>query len=47
MALTDQSTPVRTGEELPADVIDQYLKAHIRDWTEHRRFPSSPAARRT
>jgi len=29
MALTDQSTPVRTGEELPADVIDQYLKAHI------------------
>jgi len=29
MALTDQSTAVRTGEELPADVIDQYLKAHI------------------
>ena len=29
MALTDQSTRIRTGEELDADVIDAYLKANI------------------
>jgi aminoglycoside phosphotransferase (APT) family kinase protein len=29
MALTDQTTRVRAGEELPVDIIDQYLKAHI------------------
>ncbi len=30
MALTDQSTRIRTGEELDADVIDAYLKAIFR-----------------
>lgn len=29
MALTDQSTQVRSGEELDAALIDPYLKAHI------------------
>jgi aminoglycoside phosphotransferase (APT) family kinase protein len=29
MALTDQSTAIRTGEELDAGIIDAYLKAHI------------------
>ncbi|CDM40777.1 phosphotransferase family protein [Ectopseudomonas oleovorans] len=29
MALTDQSTRIRAGEELDAGVIDAYLKAHI------------------
>ncbi|CAE6921522.1 Aminoglycoside phosphotransferase [Pseudomonas marincola] len=29
MALTDQSTRIRDGEELDAAVIDQYLKSHI------------------
>ena len=29
MALTDQSTKIRTGEELDASLIDPYLKAHI------------------
>ena len=29
MALADQTTPIREGEELPADVIDRYLKAHM------------------
>ncbi|MEB0045236.1 MULTISPECIES: phosphotransferase family protein [unclassified Pseudomonas] len=29
MALTDQSTRVRSGEELDASLIDPYLKAHI------------------
>jgi aminoglycoside phosphotransferase (APT) family kinase protein len=29
MALTDQSTRIRTGEELDASLIDPYLKAHI------------------
>ncbi|MDM8349584.1 phosphotransferase family protein [Pseudomonas sp. sp1636] len=29
MALTDQSTRIREGEELDAEIIDQYLKAHI------------------
>ncbi|WP_457787310.1 phosphotransferase family protein [Pseudomonas sp. PL-6] len=29
MALTDQSTRIRAGEELDAAVIDAYLKAHI------------------
>ncbi|WP_448195026.1 phosphotransferase family protein [Pseudomonas aeruginosa] len=29
MSLTDQSTRIRAGEELDADVIDPYLKAHI------------------
>ncbi len=29
MALTDQSTRIRAGEELDADIIDSYLKAHI------------------
>lgn len=29
MALTDQSTRVRDGEELDANLIDPYLKAHI------------------
>jgi aminoglycoside phosphotransferase (APT) family kinase protein len=30
MALTDQSTRIRTGEELDASLIDPYLKAHSR-----------------
>ncbi|MDP3848099.1 MAG: phosphotransferase family protein [Pseudomonas sp.] len=29
MALTDQSTPIRAGEELDVGIIDAYLKAHI------------------
>jgi aminoglycoside phosphotransferase (APT) family kinase protein len=29
MALTDQSTGIRSGEELDASLIDPYLKAHI------------------
>ena len=29
MALTDQSTRIRSGEELDASLIDPYLKAHI------------------
>ena len=29
MALTDQSTRIRSGEELDASRIDPYLKAHI------------------
>ncbi|MCP1131649.1 phosphotransferase family protein, partial [Robbsia andropogonis] len=29
MELTDQSTKIRTGEELDAGLIDPYLKAHI------------------
>ena len=29
MPLTDQSTQVRSGEELDAALIDPYLKAHI------------------
>ena len=29
MALTDQSTRIRSGEELDAAVIDAYLKANI------------------
>ncbi|MFT5781642.1 MAG: aminoglycoside phosphotransferase (APT) family kinase protein [Pseudomonas sp.] len=29
MALNDQSTRIRAGEELDADIIDSYLKAHI------------------
>lgn len=29
MALTDQTSHVRAGEELPTEVIDKYLKAHI------------------
>ncbi|HBB78565.1 MAG TPA: phosphotransferase family protein, partial [Pseudomonas sp.] len=29
MALTDQTSRIREGEELPLDVIDQYLKAQI------------------
>ncbi|WP_443690458.1 phosphotransferase family protein [Pseudomonas sp.] len=29
MALTDQSTKIRSGEELDASLIDPYLKAHI------------------
>ena len=29
MALTDQSTRTRSGEELDANLIDPYLKAHI------------------
>ncbi len=29
MALTDQTSAIRQGEELPANVIDAYLKAHI------------------
>lgn len=29
MALTDQSTRIRAGEELDADIIDSYIKAHI------------------
>jgi len=29
MALTDQSTQIRSGEELDASLIDPYLKAHI------------------
>lgn len=29
MALTDQSTPIRAGEELDIGIIDAYLKAHI------------------
>lgn len=31
MALTDQSTEIRTGEELDASLIDVYLKAHMPD----------------
>lgn len=29
MALTDQTSDVRAGEELPADIVDRFLKAHI------------------
>jgi len=29
MALTDQTIRIREGEELDAEIIDQYLKAHI------------------
>ena len=29
MALNDQSTQIRPGEELDASLIDPYLKAHI------------------
>ncbi|OYW91168.1 MAG: phosphotransferase family protein, partial [Pseudomonadales bacterium 32-61-5] len=29
MALTDQTSHIREGEQLPVDVIDPYLKAHI------------------
>lgn len=29
MALTDQTSRIRDGEELPTEAIDQYLKAHI------------------
>jgi len=29
MALTDQTISVRDGEQLPADIIDSYLKAHL------------------
>ncbi|KTB74975.1 MULTISPECIES: phosphotransferase family protein [Pseudomonas] len=31
MALTDQSTGIRSGEELDASLIDPYLKAHLAD----------------
>ncbi|WP_046271722.1 phosphotransferase family protein [Pseudomonas syringae] len=31
MALTDQSTEIRSGEELDASLIDAYLKAHVPD----------------
>src|SRR5690606_41497252 len=29
MTLSDQASRIREGEELPAEVIDPYLKAHI------------------
>ncbi|MFH7445242.1 phosphotransferase family protein, partial [Pseudomonas syringae pv. tagetis] len=31
MALTDQSTEIRAGEELYASLIDPYLKKHMPD----------------
>ena len=42
MALTDQSTRIRDGEELDAAVIDQYLKAHIPGLTGEPRISQFP-----
>jgi hypothetical protein len=46
MALTDQSTRIREGEELDAAIIDPYLKAHIAGLASHG-SASSPAVHRT
>jgi len=42
MALTDQSTDIRDGEELPAGVIDAYLKAQITGLTGEPRISQFP-----
>ncbi|RAU48075.1 MULTISPECIES: phosphotransferase family protein [unclassified Pseudomonas] len=42
MALTDQSTQVRSGEELDAGLIDPYLKAHIQGLTGSARISQFP-----
>ena len=36
MALTDQTSRIRDGEELPTEAIDQYLKSH--DWMTRLTF---------
>lgn len=47
MALTDQSTRTRTGEELDAGVIDAYLKANIPGLSGAAKISQFPAALRT
>lgn len=42
MAFTDQSTRVRDGEELDANLIDPYLKAHIPGLTGVPRISQFP-----
>ncbi|MNQ01222.1 putative aminoglycoside phosphotransferase [compost metagenome] len=42
MALTDQSTRIREGEELDAAIIDPYLKAHIPGLTGEPRISQFP-----
>jgi hypothetical protein len=47
MALNDQSTQIRPGEELDVSLIDPYLKAHIPGLSGTPPSASSPAAHRT
>ncbi len=42
MALTDQSTRIRNGEELDAAIIDPYLKAHIPGLTGEPKISQFP-----
>jgi hypothetical protein len=46
MALTDQSTDIREGEELDAAVVDAFLKKHLPELEGTPRV-SSPVAPRT
>ena len=42
MALTDQTTRIREGEELPVEAVDRYLKAHIADLEGSPRISQFP-----